>query len=147
MNAITKKLNVGTSLIVLFAIVLTTGIILHLKKHGIVIEFRSITKTIHWICGFLMTAFAIWHFAQFRNMLSAMRRRSRWFWSDSMAVAFTLAATFLTGGIKLLSPVKIPNLGLWHYGLGVAMSVFIAIHLIKAIPAWLRLKASGSRRN
>ena len=44
-------------------------------------------------------------------------------------------ATLLTGTVKMLSPVKIPHLGLWHYGIGIAMAVTVVIHLIRGIPA------------
>ena len=33
-----SKANVGMALIILFVITLATGVILHLKKHGILIE-------------------------------------------------------------------------------------------------------------
>lgn len=50
-----------------------------------------------------------------------------------------LAIVFLTGLVKLLSPVKILNLGLWHYWLGIIMSVAAVIHLWRMLP-WLMRK-------
>lgn len=135
-----KKAAIGLSLTTLFLIVLVTGICLHLKKHGIVIEPRPVIKIVHWIAGFLMTLFACWHGQQFWKMLSGMKKRFRWFWCDTWAVMLLVLATFATGLIKLLSPVKIPHLGMWHYGLGIAMAVVIAIHLIRGIPGWNRMR-------
>lgn len=136
------KANVGMTLLVLFLVTFATGIVLHLKSHGILIQPRSVIKMVHWIAGFLMVAFTIWHGKQFWKILSAIKQRYRWFWCDTWAIIIFTALTFATGLVKLLSPVKIPHLGLWHYGLGIAMSVFIAIHLIRAIPSYRRLSRS-----
>lgn len=135
-----KKAAIGLSLTILFLITLVTGICLHLKKHGIVIEPRPVIKIVHWTAGFLMTLFACWHGHQFWKMLSGMKKRFRWFWGNTWAVILLLLATFATGLLKLLSPVKIPHLGMWHYDLGIAMAVVIAIHLIRGIPGWNRLR-------
>ena len=128
------------TLLVLFLVTFVTGIILHLKKHGILIEPRSVIKIIHWIAGFLMVAFACVHAGQFRKMLRGMKVRFRWFWYDTWAVIIFTFLTFATGLVKLLSPVKIHGLGLWHYGFGIAMTVVIAIHLVRGIPSWNRLR-------
>lgn len=128
------------TLLVLFVITLATGIILHLKKHGIIIEPRPVIKTIHWLAGFSMVGFACWHGIQFKKMLSAMKTRFKWFWGDTWVVIIFICLTFVTGLVKLLSPVKIPHLGLWHYWFGIIMSVVIAIHLIRGIPGWNRLR-------
>lgn len=73
-------------------------------------------------------------------MFSNIKNRFRWFWCDTWAVIILVGHTFLTGLVKLLSPVKIPHLGMWHYGLGIAMAVVVAIHLIRGIPSWNRLR-------
>lgn len=135
-----SKANVGMTLLVLFVITLVTGIILHLKKHGIIIEPRSVIKIIHWLAGFLMVIFACWHGLQFKKVLSAMKKRFRWFWADTWVVIVFGALAFITGLVKLLSPVKIPNLGMHHYWFGIIMSVAIAVHLIRGIPGWKRLR-------
>lgn len=140
MTTAKEKANIGMTLLILFLITFATGIILHLKKHGIVIEPRSVIKIIHWIAGFAMVAFAYWHGSQFWKMLTNMRSRFRWFWCDTWAVIFFTFLTFATGLVKLLSPVKIPNLGLWHYWFGILMTVVIAIHLVRGIPSWNRLR-------
>lgn len=140
MTAAKIKANVGFTLLVLFLITFVSGIILHLKKHGIILEPRPLIKIIHWVAGFLMVAFTCWHANQFWKMFSNMKKRFRWFWCDTWAVIVFLGLTFVTGLVKLLSPVKIPHLGLWHYGLGIAMTVVIAIHLIRGIPGWNRLR-------
>lgn len=135
-----SKANVGMTLIILFVITLATGIILHLKKHGIIIEPRPLIKIIHWVAGFLMVGFACLHGLQFKKMLSAMKTKFPWFWGDTWVVIVATALAFLTGLVKLLSPVKIPNLGLWHYWFGIIMTVAIIVHLFKGIPSWNRLR-------
>lgn len=134
------KANIGMTLIILFVITLATGIILHLKKHGVIVEPRSVIKIIHWVAGILMSVFACLHGMQFRKMLSALKKKFLWFWGDTWLVIVFTALTLLSGLVKLLSPVKIPHLGLWHYWFGIIMTVFIAIHLIRGIPGWVRLK-------
>lgn len=134
------KANVGLTLVILFLITLVTGVILHLKKHGIVVEPRPVIKTVHWIAGFMMVGFACLHGVQFKNMLAAMKNKFRWFWGDTWVVMVFTALVFITGLVKLLSPVKIPHLGLWHYLLGLLMSVAIILHLVRGIPSWNRLR-------
>lgn len=135
-----KKANVGLTLIILFLITLVTGIILHLKKHGVLIEPRAVIKIVHWVAGFLMVAFAVWHGVQFKKMFTAIKSRFRWFWCDTWVVMLFIGLTFITGLLKLVSPVKIPHLGLWHYWMGIIMSVTIAIHLVRGLPSWNRLR-------
>ena len=135
-----SKANVGMALIILFVITLATGVILHLKKHGILIEPRPVIKMVHWIAGFLMVGVACLHGIQFKKMLLAMKTKFRWFWADTWIVIVFLGITFITGLVKLLSPVKIPNLGLHHYWFGIIMSVAVIVHLFKGIPSWNRLR-------
>lgn len=135
-----SKANIGMTLVILFVITLATGIILHLKKHGIIIEPRPVIKTVHWVAGFLMVAFSCWHGSQFMKMLDAMKAKFRWFWGDTWVVMIVIGLTFITGLVKLLSPVKIPHLGLWHYWFGIIMTVFVIVHLFRGIPSWNRLR-------
>lgn len=141
-----SKANVGMTLVILFVITLATGIILHLKKHGIIVEPRPVIKMIHWIAGFLMVGFSCLHGMQFKKMLEAMKTKFRWFWGDTWAVMVFVCLTFLTGLVKLLSPVKIPNLGLWHYWFGMIMTAFIILHLVRGLPAWNRLRKIKSSK-
>lgn len=134
------KADVGMTLSILFVITLVTGVILHLKSHGILIQPRSVIKIVHWSAGFLMTAFALWHGIQFRKMFNAMKKKTAWFWCDTWIVIVLLGLTFITGLVKLLSPVKIPHLGLWHYWFGLIMSVAAVIHLFRGLPSWNRLR-------
>lgn len=128
------------TLVILFLITLVTGIILHLKKHGIIIEPRPVIKIIHWVAGILMVCFACVHGIQFKKMWQSLRKMFMWFWADTWLVVVFTGLAFLTGLIKLLTPVKIPNLGIHHYWFGIIMSIFIAIHLIRGIPGWNRLR-------
>ena len=128
------------TLVILFAITLVTGIILHLKKHGIIIEPRSVIKIVHWIAGLLMVGLALVHGLQFKKMLSAMKAKFLWFWGDTLVVIVFICLTIITGAVKLLSPVKIPHLGLWHYWFGIIMTVAVIVHLFRGIPSWNRLR-------
>lgn len=134
------KANIGLSLVILFLITAVTGIILHFKKHGIVVEPRSAIKVIHWCTGFLMVFFFVWHGTDFKKMLGAMKKKHLWFWIDTMIVGIFTLLTFASGLLKLLSPVKIPHLGLWHYWFGIIMSIAIIVHLFRGLPSWNRLR-------
>lgn len=136
------KANIGIALVIAFAATLTFGIILHLKNHGILVQPRNILKVIHWAFGYAMAAFLFIHWTQFRKMLTALKTKFRWFYTDTWLLIILFGSTWLTGTVKLLSPVKIPHLGLWHYSIGLAMGIAAAIHLIRGIPAWNRLRKS-----
>ena len=135
-----SKANIGMTLVILFAITLVTGIILHLKKHGIIIEPQSVIKIVHWIAGLLMVGLALVHGLQFKKMLSAMKAKFLLFWGDTLVVIVFICLTIITGAVKLLSPVKIPHLGLWHYWFGIIMTVAVIVHLFRGIPSWNRLR-------
>lgn len=134
------KANIGLALVITFAVTLVTGIILHLKSHGIIMQPRSVLKIIHWLVGYAMTALLIIHWSQFSKMLTALKKKFRWFYADTWLLIILFIATVLTGTVKLLTPVKIPHLGLWHYAIGLAMSATALIHLIRGIPSWNRMR-------
>lgn len=67
-----SKANVGMTLLILFLITLITGVILHLKSHGVIIQPRGVIKIVHWVEGLLMASFACWHGFQFKKMLNAI---------------------------------------------------------------------------
>lgn len=87
-----------------------------------------------------MTALMISHAIQFKKVLAALKKRFLWFWLDSRIAEILTLLTFVTGFVKLCSPVKIPHLSLWHYAIGIALEVIVAIHLVRSIPAWNRLR-------
>lgn len=134
------KANIGLTLVILFLITLITGIILHLKKHGIVVEPRPVIKIVHWAAGFIMVFFFVWHAIDFKKMLATMKKKFLWFWVDTRLVGIFTLLTFATGLVKLLSPVKIMHLGLWHYWFGIIMAVAIIVHLVRGIPSWNRFR-------
>lgn len=140
-----SKVNIGIALVIAFAVTLITGIILHLKSHGIVMQPRSVLKIIHWVFGYAMTVFLFVHWAQFRKMLNALKMKYRWFYTDTWLLIILFIATLLTGTVKLFSPVKIPHLGLWHYALGIALSVTAFVHLIRGLPSWNKMRKFSSR--
>lgn len=143
MATLKQKTNIGMAMIILFAITIITGIILHLKKHGILIEPRVAIKIIHWICGFALCGLTIIHYNHFNKNLSAMKNKVRWFYASTSFLKIILIITFVTGIVKLLTPVKIPHLGLWHYGIGIVMGVTTIIHLFRGIPLWNRLSKAN----
>lgn len=135
-----SKANIGIALVITFAVTLVTGIILHLKSHGIIVQPRGVLKTVHWIFGYAMTALLIIHWAQFQKMLDALKKKFRWFYADTWLLIILFIATLLTGTVKLLTPIKIPHLGLWHYGVGIAMSITAIIHLARGLPSWNKMR-------
>lgn len=137
-----NKADIGIALVVAFSVTLIAGIILHLKIHGILIQPRGVIKSIHWIFGYAMTVLLIIHSLQFSKALTAVKNRFMWFYADTWLLIIMFTATLLTGTVKLLSPVKIPHLGLWHYSIGIAMSITVLIHLIKDLPMWNKLRKS-----
>lgn len=134
------KANIGLALVITFAVTLLAGIILHLKSHEIIIQPRGVLKTVHWIFGYAMTVLLVIHWTQFRKMLDALKNKFRWFYIDTWLLIILFIATLLTGTVKLLSPVKIPHLGLWHYGIGIVMGITAFIHLIRGLPSWNRMR-------
>lgn len=138
-----KKAKIGITLVVVFTLTMMAGIVLHLKSHGIIVQPRGTIKTVHWILGYAMAALFVVHGMQFRRVLAALKKKFAWFYADTCLLVILFAATLLTGTVKLLSPVKIPHLGLWHYGIGIAMGVAAVIHLFRGIPSWNRLRKSG----
>lgn len=140
MATMKTKADVGMTLVILFLITIITGIILHLKSHGTIIQPRAVIKVVHWVAGLLMGVFACWHGIQFRKMFTAMKSKFRWFWCDTWVVILFTALAVITGIVKLLSPVKIPHLGLWHYWMGMIMAIAIIVHLVRGLPSWNRLR-------
>ena len=134
------KANIGIALVITFAVTLIIGIILHLKGHGIIIQPRGVLKTAHWIFGYAMTALLFIHWSQFSKIFNALKKKFRWFYADTLLLIILFIATLLTGTVKMLSPVKIPHLGLWHYGVGISLSITAFIHLIRGFPAWNRMR-------
>lgn len=125
---------VDTLLTISFIIVLITGVMLHLKKHGILIEPRPLLKAIHYYTGFLMTLCLTFHVTAYFHALRAMANRHRWFCGITWVMLIFFVATLATGVVKLASPVRIPHLGLWHYWLGLIMSACALFHLYMAWP-------------
>ncbi len=143
MNSLKIKSNTGLTLFALFAVTLTTGVILHLKKHGIIVEPRSILKVIHWIAGSSMAVCVCLHGTQFwKAFFYNFKKRSLSGVSTMILIVFIIAVV-MTGWIKLVSPVKIHGLGMWHYWLGVIMSVAAVIHLVRGIPMLVKMIRAG----
>lgn len=138
-----SKANIGIALVITFAVTLITGIILHLKSHVILVQPRDVLKVVHWSFGYAMTVLLCIHWSEFHKMLSGMKKKFVWFYADTWLLITLFIATLLTGTVKLISPIKIPHLGLWHYGIGIAMSITALIHLVRGLPSWNRLRKCG----
>ena len=132
------KRIIDTVLTACFVIVAATGIMLHLKKHGIVIEPRAVLKAIHYYAGYLFSLCALLHVQMCLPVLQKMKAKP-WFRRFTWILLGICAALPLTGIVKQFSPVKIPHLGLWHYWFGIIMIVTAVLHLWTALP-WLLAK-------
>lgn len=132
------KRIIDTVLTACLVIVAATGIMLHLKKHGIVIEPRAVLKAIHYYVGYLFSLCALLHVQMCLPVLQKMKAKP-WFRRFTWALLGFGTAVLLTGTVKLLSPVKIPHIGLWHFWLGLFMIATAARHLWTALP-WLLAK-------
>ena len=132
------KRIIDTVLTACLVIVAATGIMLHLKKHGIVIEPRAVLKAIHYYAGYLFSLCALLHVQMCLPVLQKMKAKP-WFRRFTWVLLGICAALPLTGIVKQFSPVKIPHLGLWHYWFGIIMIVTAVRHLWTALP-WLLAK-------
>ena len=132
------KRIIDTVLTACLVIVAATGIMLHLKKHGIVIEPRAVIKARHYYAGYLFSLCALLHVQMCLPVLQKMKAKP-WFRRFTWILLGICAALPLTGIVKQFSPVKIPHLGLWHYWFGIIMIVTAVLHLWTALP-WLLAK-------
>lgn len=132
------KRIIDTVLTACFFIVAVTGIMLHLKKHGISIEPRYVLKAIHYYAGYLFSICALLHAQMCLPVLQKMKAKP-WFRRFTWALLGFGTAALLTGTVKLLSPVRISHIGLWHFWLGLFMIATAARHLWTALP-WLLAK-------
>ena len=132
------KRIIDTVLTACLVIVAATGIMLHLKKHGIVIEPRAVLKAIHYYAGYLFSLCTLLHVQMCLPVLQKMKAKP-WFRRFTWVLLGICAALPLTGIVKQFSPVKIPHLGLWHYWFGIIMIVTAVRHLWTALP-WLLAK-------
>lgn len=132
------KRIIDTVLTACFFIVAVTGIMLHLKKHGISIEPRYVLKAIHYYAGYLFSLCALLHVQMCLPVLQKMKAKP-WFRRFTWILLGICAALLLTGIVKQFSPVKIPHFGLWHYWFGIIMIVTAVRHLWTALP-WLLAK-------
>lgn len=133
-----KKKWTDSLLVLTCLAVMVSGIVLHLKRHGIVVEPRAAIKMAHWLTGAAMTVVFVAHYRACRRALSGMGRRYRFFPIVTRLLLWAFVAVALTGGVKLLSPVKIKDLGLVHYWCGIVMSVSALLHLIVGLPLLLK---------
>lgn len=143
MNSLKLKKNTGVLLVSLFIVTLTTGIILHLKSHGMIVEPRAVIKVIHWSAGLSMVIAAGVHGRQWRRSFVGCWKRNAFSGVATGILILFICAAALTGIVKLASPVKIHGLGLWHYWIGMLMSLFAVIHLIKGIPVLRKMIRAG----
>ena len=139
MISLHTKRRIDTALAVTALLTALTGIALHLKKHGILIEPRAALKVVHYALGFAMLACATLHASLTLRLMRPMGTKRPWFVRMAWLLLLLLAAGGVTGLLKLASPVKIPHLGLIHYWVGVGITLSAAFHLGIALP-WLVAK-------
>ena len=72
------KRIIDTVLTACLVIVAATGILLHLKKHGIVIEPHAVLKAIHYYSGYLFSLCALLHVQMCLPVLQKMKAKP-WF--------------------------------------------------------------------
>ena len=133
-NSLQQRGFLGIMLIILFLITAITGIMLHLKSHGIILQPRGVLKVVHWLFGLGMAIVAYLHGKQFFKMLIGLHKRFKFFQIATWIFIIAAIVTVATGFIKLLSPVKIHGLGLFHYQAGLIMSIAAILHLVHALP-------------
>lgn len=139
MISLQTKRRVDTALAVTVLLTALTGIALHLKKHGILVEPRAVLKTVHYVMGFAMLACATLHASLTLRLMRPMGTKRPWFVRMAWLLLLLLAAAGVTGLLKLALPVKIPHLGLIHYWAGVMLTLSATFHLSIALP-WLVAK-------
>ena len=71
-----EKRYLDTTLTLLFAAVVITGIILHIKSHGYIIEPRPIIKAVHYCCGYLMSICLAVHAWIYSKLCAASRGKN-----------------------------------------------------------------------
>ncbi len=139
MISLQTKRRIDTALAVTALLTALTGIALHLKKHGILVEPCAVLKVVHYVVGFVMLACATLHASLTLRLMRPMGTKRPWFVRMAWLLLLLLAAGGVTGLLKLASPVKIPHLGLIHYWVGVGLTLSAAFHLGIALP-WLVAK-------
>lgn len=146
MNRLKQKTDTGIILLVMFVITLITGIVLHLKSHGIIVEPRAAIKIIHWVAGFAMAIAAVIHGQQFWKPFCNGFLKKTFVGINTGVLIIMIAAVTITGLVKLVSPVKIHGLGLWHYWIGMLMSIAAIIHLVRGVPVLVAMIKAGKKR-
>ncbi|MGM9694490.1 MAG: DUF4405 domain-containing protein [Alloprevotella sp.] len=139
------KTKINLMLTVTFVLVFVTGILLHLKKHGLVLEPREVLKVAHYAAGFLMVGCALCHVLFTSKVFRIVGASRHIFFFFTCLLEAALFLVFVTGVLKLLSPVMIPHLGLVHYWLGIVMTVSASVHLFTVLP-WLVRNLKNLRR-
>lgn len=129
----TKKWT-DTLLAVSFLAVFLCGIVLHLKRYGILIEPRAVIKVVHYSIALVMVCAFVVHYRGGRVALQGMARKHPRFVAASKVLLWAVVLTAATGAVKLLSPVRIPNLGLVHTWCGIAMAALAFLHLAVGLP-------------
>ena len=74
-NSLRQRGILGIMLIILFLITAITGIMLHLKSHGIILQPRGVLKVVHWLFGLGLAIVAYLHGKQFFKMLIGLHKR------------------------------------------------------------------------
>lgn len=133
----TNRKRNDSILVAAFLLLLASGVVLHLKRHGLLIEPRAVIKAAHGAVAFVMVLVVDRHYLLCRNALQGMGKRYPWFPKTTTLLLWAFVFTAVTGAVKILSPVKIPYLGVVHYWCGIVMSVLAIGHLVVGLPLLL----------
>ena len=133
----TNRKRNDSILVAAFLLLLASGVVLHLKRHGLLIEPRAVIKAAHGAVAFVMVLVVDRHHLLCRNALQGMGKRHPWFPKTTTLLLWAFVFTAVTGAVKILSPVKIPYLGMVHYWCGIVMSVLAIGHLVVGLPLLL----------
>ena len=134
----TNRKRDDSILVAAFLFMLASGVVLHLKRHGLVIEPRDVIKAAHGAVALVMVIVIDRHYLLCRNALQAMGKRHPYFPKLTVVLLWAFVFTAVTGAVKCLTPVKIPYLGMVHYWCGIVMSVTAIGHLVVGLPLLLR---------
>jgi hypothetical protein len=129
---IPQNLLKDLAMLIIALVVLVTGIVLHLKVYGVVVEPRAVIKVVHYVAGFLLVAMMVMHFAAHAKWYGPVCKAQPVYGAIIAVMGVVALATFVTGLVKLCAHVR--GLGAWHFWLGIALAVFVVYHISKGLP-------------
>lgn len=145
-NIMKRIFMIDWALTLLFALTAYTGIKLHIAGHGNIHEIWHDWAVFHVIGSILFLVVTIFHITTHWNWYKGIfsrgieKRSKVTIWLSAM---FTFVA--ITGIILFYVEGANSPIGLWHYKIGILMSVFSIGHIIKRFP--ILRKSLGCLKN